>query len=409
MEVLKLNISGIVVEYNPFHKGHLYHINKTKEITNCDAVIAVMSGNFMQRGIPSFIDKWTRAKMALLNGVDLVFELPVLYSLSSAEFFAYGATSLLNSTGVVNNLCFGSESGNIDEIMNISKILYEEPEDFKFLLKSYLNKGITYPLARSKALKEYLANTEKTCLHFNNFLGSSNNILATEYCKNLLKINSKIIPYTIKRQGNDYNSLKFGNKFSSATSIRNYIRHNDDLNLLKEYVPDNVLEIITKLKNSNYSFVFEDKLFEYIKYKYFLDGNTMENIPDISEGLHNRIYNALTKANSFTELVEAVKTKRYTYTRISRILCQYFLGFDSLDTYSLRKAPCPYARILGFNEKGSKILKEMKNNCTIPIYTKIPKEINSTLNLDIRATKCYSLLNSSIDPLSDYKKKPIIL
>ena len=140
MEVLKLNISGNVVEYNPFHKGHLYHINKTKEITNCDAVIAVMSGNFMQRGIPSFIDKWTRAKMALLNGVDLVFELPVLYSLSSAEFFAYGATSLLNSTGVVNNLCFGSESGNIDEIMNISKILYEEPEDFKFLLKSYLNK-----------------------------------------------------------------------------------------------------------------------------------------------------------------------------------------------------------------------------------------------------------------------------
>lgn len=404
-----MNVSGIIVEYNPFHNGHLHHINKTKEITKSDAIIAVMSGNFVQRGIPSIIDKWTRAKMALLNGVDLVLELPTLYSLSSAEFFAFGAITLLDSIGVVNNICFGSESGSVDEILNISKILWEEPNDFKILLKSYLNQGLTYPSARSKALSEYLANTENTCLHFNNFLACSNNILAIEYCKNLFKINSKIIPYTIKREGNDYNSVNFNEDFSSATAIRNYLKDNNDYNFIKKYVPNNVIELIQELKDSNYPFVFEDKLFQYIKYKYFLERNSLENIPDISEGLHNRIYNAIDNSNSFEEILDKVKTKRYTYTRISRILCQYFLGFDSLDTYSLRRQPCPYARILGFNEKGSKILKEMKKQSTIPIYTKIPRDINPTLSLDIRGTKCYSLLNNKINALSDYKNRPIIL
>ncbi|WP_027623428.1 nucleotidyltransferase [Clostridium lundense] len=404
-----MNISGIVVEYNPFHKGHLYHLNKTKEVTSCDAVIAVMSGNFVQRGIPSFIDKWTKAKMALLNGVDLVLELPLLYSLSSAEFFGYGAITLLNNIGVVNNICFGSESGDINEIMNISKILYEEPEEFKTSLKLHLNEGLTYPLARSQALKEYLINTDNTCLSFNNFLACSNNILAIEYCKNLLKINSKIIPFTIKREGNNYNSVEFGEEFSSATSIRNYIKRNNNYNSIKKYVPNSVFQIIEELKSSNYPFVFEDKLLQYIKYKYFIGENTLENLPDISEGLHNRIYKALEKSNSFEETIENIKTKRYTYTRISRILCQYFLGFDSLDTYNLRKTPCPYARILGFNKKGSQILKEMKCKSTIPIYTKIPKEINPTLSLDIRGTKCYNLLNNFIDPLADYKNRPIIL
>lgn len=187
-----MNISGVIVEYNPFHNGHLYHINKTKEFTNCDGIVAVMSGNFVQRGVPSIIDKWNRTKMALLNGVDLVLELPVLYSLSSAEFFALGAVSLLNNIGVVSNLCFGSEVGDINNILEIAKVLYEESNEYKTLLKSHLNNGLSFPTARTEALREYLVYNEKTCFHFNNFLTSSNNILAIEYCKNLLKSIAKL-------------------------------------------------------------------------------------------------------------------------------------------------------------------------------------------------------------------------
>ena len=155
-----MNISGIIVEYNPLHNGHVYHINKTKELTNCDVLICVMSGNFTQRGIPSSIDKWTKTKMAINNGVDLVLELPTIYSVSSAEFFAQGAISLLNSLGIVDNICFGSEHGDINDICNISNILLKEPAEYKLLLKTYLSKGITYPLARAKALYEYLTNSK---------------------------------------------------------------------------------------------------------------------------------------------------------------------------------------------------------------------------------------------------------
>src|SRR5665647_2874229 len=155
-----MNISGIIVEYNPLHNGHVYHINKTKELTNCDALICVMSGNFAQRGIPSSIDKWTKTKMALNNGVDLVIELPTIYSVSSAEFFSFGAVSLLNSLGVVDNICFGSEHGDINDIYTISNILHKEPTQFKSLLKTYLARGNGYPLSRSNALYDYLKNAD---------------------------------------------------------------------------------------------------------------------------------------------------------------------------------------------------------------------------------------------------------
>ncbi|CDI49328.1 putative nucleotidyltransferase [Clostridium tetani 12124569] len=151
-----MNITGVIVEYNPFHNGHLYHLNKTKEITDCNGIIAVMSGHFVQRGSPALLDKWTRAKLALLNGVDLVLELPTIYSTSSAEFFAYGATSLLDGINVVNNLCFGSELGNIDIILKTSKILQEEPLSFKEDLKNFIGKGISFPNAREKALINFM-------------------------------------------------------------------------------------------------------------------------------------------------------------------------------------------------------------------------------------------------------------
>ncbi|WP_125153771.1 nucleotidyltransferase [Clostridium rectalis] len=404
-----MKVTGIIAEYNPFHKGHLYHVTNTKKICASEAVIVIMSGNFAQRGIPTLVDKWTRAQMALLNGVDLVIELPTVYSLSSAEFFAFGAISLLNNLGIVDNICFGSESGDINELNEIAKILIEEPMEYKESLKKYLKEGYTYPSARSAALKEYSLNKTKYCLHFNNVLCQSNNILGIEYIKNLFKLNSKIKSFTIKRCGSSYNSKSLEEEFSSATSIRHSLKTDSSIKKIEKYIPENILNMLLNLKNNNYKFVFQDNMFKYIKYKYLSGIKTIENLPDVSEGLHNRIYKNLLYCNSLDELTKAIKTKRYTYTRISRLLCQYFLNFDIYDTFTLRQMPCPYARILGFNKKGSNLLKEMKKKSSIPIYTKLPKDVSSTLNLDIQSTKCYSLLNKSIDPLSDFKQKPIIL
>ena len=406
-----MNISGIIVEYNPMHNGHLYHINKTKELTNCDALICVMSGNFTQRGVPSSIDKWSKTKMALNNGVDLVIELPAIYSVSSAEFFSYGAVSLLNSLGVVNNICFGSEHGDVNDIYTISNILLKEPIEFKILLKTYLSKGIVYPLARANALYDYLIKyrNDISPLLTDNFLNSSNNILGIEYCKSLIKLNSPIKPYSLKREGALYNSNSLHNEFSSATAIRKFVKENGPIADLEGHVPISVLAQITNLYSKNHKFTFEDSMFPYIKYKSTTSINTLINLPDVSEGLDNKIIKSLQNNTCYSQAIQDMKSKRYTYTRISRILCQYFIGFDSFDSSNLRKLPCPYARVLGFNSNGKSILKSIKENSNIPLYTKIPKQHNDTLKLDIQSTRAYSIINNNINPNSDYLISPIII
>ncbi|MFL0195948.1 nucleotidyltransferase [Clostridium sp. WILCCON 0269] len=405
-----MKVAGIIVEYNPFHNGHKYHIQKTKSITDCHAIVAVMSGNFVQRGAPSIIDKWTKTKMALLNGVDLVLELPVLYSLSSAEFFAYGAVSLLENLGIVENLCFGSECEDIELLNLIAKILYEEPEEFKLTLKEKLSEGMSYASARSSALSEFLLH--KCYLKNYNIpeiLHSPNNILAIEYCKSLIKINSTIIPVPIKRLGNCYNSLHINHGFSSATSIRRFLKENTTIRGLERDLPHNVLSILKNLQTSGYKFTFEDSMVSYLKYKGFFYGKNIKSLPDVSEGIENRILTSLKNNFSYDQIITDAKTKRYTYSRISRILCQFFLGFEDSDTKTWRKNKCPYARVLGFNSKGIEILRKIKKSSLIPIYTKLPKKTNDILNMDVMATKGYSLLNENIAFNRDYTSSPIII
>ncbi|MCT8976859.1 nucleotidyltransferase [Clostridium sp. CX1] len=404
-----MKVTGVIVEYNPFHKGHLYHLEKTKEITNCDGIIAVMSGSFMQRGIPAMVDKWNRAKSALLNGVDLVIELPTIYSLSSAEIFAYGGISLLDSLGITNCICFGSEYGDAAGLSQIASILLSEPEEYRIILKDQLNLGLSFPVARSRALIQFLQLSDnKDLSDLQQILSSSNNILGIEYCKSILKLNSNIEPFSIKRQGGSYTSTALSDTFSSASSIRKYIKENKSLSGLQNHLPEKVYDSLLFLLKNNYNFVSEDSMLPYIKYKTILHRNLIKNLPDVSEGIDNRIVKFLETANSYEELISLVKSKRYTYTRISRILCQYFVGFENFDTALLRKRPCPYARVLGFNSTGLKILKEAKRKSSIPIYTKLPKTLDDTLKLDILATRFYSLLNNSIHPNSDYLTSPII-
>lgn len=402
-----MKITGIITEYNPFHLGHEFHINTSKEKTQADAIICVMSGNFVQRGIPSIIDKWSRTKMALLGGVDLVIELPTIYSVSSAEYFAFGAVSILDSLNIVDNISFGSECGDIEVLKEISKILLLEPLEFKEFLKEELALGVSFPKARSIALEKYIKNFKESKfsnINIQDILNSSNNILAIEYCKALLKLNSKITPVTITRVGSNYNDENLSkNSFSSASSIRKIIKENS-LDSCINIIPKYSYEILSQNKIADI-----DKMFFYVKYKILSDSLCLSNITDAGEGLGNKILKNISTANSFDELIMLCKSKRYSYTRISRVICQCFLSLTNEDL-ALNKSRPEYIRILGLSNIGAKLIKEIKNNSNINIVNKISKDYkNPMLLLDIKATNLYSLLNDSIKANADFKISPIIL
>ncbi|WP_252226259.1 nucleotidyltransferase [Clostridium sp. ZBS2] len=397
-------VTGIIAEYNPFHKGHQYHLSQAKINANADSIVCVMSGNFMQRGIPAMVDKWTRTEIALKNGVDLVIELPLVYSLSSAEHFAFGSVSLLNSLNIVDNLYFGSEEGSTKILEDITDVLVKEPENYKIVLKNYLNLGLPFHLSRANALSDFFKSN-----HILDCISNSNNILGIEYIKALNLLNSKIIPLTLKREGSKYNDDSLNTTFSSATSIRNHLK-NKNLEHLKDFLPQESYNILNKLSFENYPFIFEEDIFKYVKYKLITDGSLLKNLPDISEGLDNKILKEVLKSNSLDELILNSKSKRYTYTRLNRILTQFFIGLEKYNLLKLSKEPCPYCRILGFNLKGKELLKNIKKNSTVNLITKIPKNnINECLEIDLLGTKAYSILNPKINPMQDYLTSPIIL
>lgn len=399
-----MNITGIITEYNPFHNGHLYHLNSAKKSTNCDGVVCIMSGNFVQRGEPALIDKWKRAEMAVLNGVDLVIELPTFYALSSAEFFARGSVSILDSIGVVNNIFFGSECGDINFLKKIAKTLTTESFDLQYKIKENLKTGMTFAKAREIALKEILKDDS-----LEDVLSNSNNILGIEYIKSLINLNSSILPMTLKREGSKYNDKSLTSSFASATSIRESFKKDLSIKELEHFLPSESIDFLQTLKENNYSFVFEKEMYPYIRSKLLTDCINFNNLFEIKEGLENKFLKEIYDSNSYEDLIFKIKSKRYTYTKISRLMTQIFLSLDKYSHDELIKPINLYARVLAFNSTGRAILKEMKNNSKIPIITKVPKNINNPLlNLDIQATKAYSILNSKVHPLSDYLQSPII-
>ena len=398
-----MNITGIITEYNPFHLGHLHHLTSAKKSTNCDGVVCIMSGNFMQRGGPAIVDKWKRTEMALLNGVDLVLELPTFYAVSSAESFAHGAVSILNSLGVIDNLFFGSECGDIKTLTKIAQTLAFENDIYKQILKKHLNTGLPYVKARELALIEY-SNDE----NINDVISSSNNILGIEYIKSILRLNSSIKPMTLKREGALYNDKELNNHFSSATSIRQCLKNNE-LSTIYNDVPESSFYVLSKLKEQNYPFSFDEDIFSYIKYLITTECINFNNLPEANEGLDKKLLKEIYSSKSLEELILKVKSKRYTYTKISRILTQIYIGFYKYDFTKYQLNNHHYARVLGFTENGKKILTKIKANSTIPLITKLPKEINNPLlKLDLCATKAYSVLNSQVNPNSDYLISPII-
>ncbi|MDP4087944.1 MAG: nucleotidyltransferase, partial [Bacillota bacterium] len=399
-----MNISAIICEYNPLHNGHKYQIDLTRELTKCDGLIAIMSGNFVQRGEPALIDKWTRTAMALKNGIDLVIELPAAYAISSAETFAKGAVSILDDLKIIGSLSFGSETGKTKPLMEVAKVLSQEPDIYKDRLKTYLAEGYPFPSARSKALGEYFSLTGKSQSFECGILETSNNILGIEYCKSIIQNKSQIIPVTIERRGGDYNNAEITGTFSSATAVRKLLKENLDSEALEHLLPASSLSIIMQLIEKNYDFTYPENVFDYIRFKAAVDINeTMKGIPDTGEGLYKRVYKALLSSSNMEEAIQGIKTKRYTYTRISRILAQYFIGFERFSDYKLSKQRCSYVRVLGFNPKGAEILKEIKSESNLTIITKVPKNPEDPmLQLDLVSTRAYSIINRSIRYNEDY-------
>lgn len=355
-----MKITGIIAEYNPFHNGHKYHIEKAKEITGADALIVVMSGNFVQRGTPAIMPKHLRAKAALEAGASLVLELPTCYATGSAEFFAYGAVSLFNKLGCVDFICFGSEWGDIEVLKKLAKVLYEEPAKYRSQLNLYLREGCAFPSARQKALKDYFQSDD-----FDFILSEPNNILGLEYLKALYRTGSKIKPYTIQRISSHYHDSKLQETLSSASAIRNVIS-SENFSALNGQIPKSSVSMMKECCHFRFP-VYANDFSLLLKYKLMTETkDSFMRYADVSEELANRIRNQLNQFVDFEQFCNLLKTKEVTYTRISRALLHILLNIKATDYTDIH-----YARMLGFRLSDSSILSQIKNDASIPLITKL--------------------------------------
>lgn len=351
-----MNTVGLITEYNPFHKGHAYHIERAKEMAQADYAVAVMSGDFVQRGTPAILSKHIRAEMALQSGVDLVLELPVQYATGSAELFAQGAVSILNSLGVVDQICFGSECGDdaLALLMEIARILTEEPDWYRNALQRNLRKGLSYPAARAEALPQY-----------RELLESPNNILGIEYCKAILRLKSLIRPLALKREGSAYHEAVLSDSFASATALREQLLSGAEPCTLAKYIPEKPLKILSH-GISEYGCMSENDLSEILVYRLMMLSAPAElrSYADMSEELAARIYKRRNEFRSFSQFADLLKTREVTRTRINRALLHLILGIKKGSVSE------PYARVLGFRKSAAPLLNEIKEKAVFPLLTK---------------------------------------
>lgn len=379
-----MKVAGIIVEYNPLHNGHLYHILKTKELSKCDVLIAVMSGNFTQRGEPAIVDKFTRTKFALDNHVDLVIEIPYVFTVQNADIFAYSSVSILNHLGV-DEIYFGSESGSIEELTDLSNLL--SSDQYNEIVKAKIKEGFSYPTSSDFAVKSL----SKTKIY-----DMPNNILGIQYISAAKKLNSSITLKTINRIKNNYHDTDLNQSdIQSATAIRKLAFNNKDYS---SFLPKSVFDKLSSRKAINFN-MFTDILKYNIK---SMTSDDLFKIFSMDEGIENWIL----KTKDFKdvdELISNLLTKRYTNSKIKRSLIHILLNLKKTD---LTTFEVPYIRVLGMNDTGRAHLSDIKKDLTIPLLTKISKDIHPYLELDLRASKVYSLV-SDIDVYKE-EFKPVI-
>ena len=353
---------GIICEYNPFHNGHIYHLEKIKEMFPDSLITLVLSTNFTERGELSFLTKWDKTKIALEYNVDLVIELPFPFATSSADIFAEYAVTILEKLDI-DYLVFGSETNDIDVFKNLVRCMLYNKE-YDSLLKKFLDLGNSYPASVSKALYD-LTNTK---------LIYSNDILAISYLKTIMLNNFNIKPLTIKRT-NNYLEDELTSNISSAKSIRKSYLENVDI---KSYIPKLTLKYLNLTPN------YLDNYFYLLKYKLISEINELEKYDDVKEGIDKRIKKVILKVNSYPELIEKIKSKRYPYTKLNRMFLHILMNLKSIKNLNLN-----YIRVLGFSNKGRSYLKQIKDKLDIPIVTNYKDIDDEVLKLELRATILY--------------------
>ncbi len=363
---------GVIAEYNPFHNGHLYHLNKVKKKFKDASLILILIGNFTQRGDVSVINKWDKTKIALKYGFDLIVELPFNVATSSASIYANGAIDILNKLNC-DYLVFGSETNDVELFKKLA-IKTNNNEEYDEKIRHYLNLGYNYPKSCSLSLNDVCKVN----------INKPNDVLALEYVRSIIRTKSKIIPISIKRT-NDYNEEEVNKKITSATSIRKNL---NDVNLIKNALPKDVLKLVNNISIND--------LFNNIKYE-ILTNDYLSEILDVDEGIENKLKKEILNARTTEELILKVKSKRYSYNRIKRMLLHILTK-----TKKNYNKDVNYIRVLGLTNKGAKILKDVKNKINVPIITKFKKEHEVLFKDDIKASYLYSLI-TDYDVKEDYQ------
>ncbi|MBO8162385.1 MAG: nucleotidyltransferase [Brevibacillus sp.] len=382
---------GLVVEYNPLHNGHQYHFRAAKQAANADACVAVMSGNFLQRGEPALVSKWARAEMALHMGIDLVIELPVPFATANAEIFALGAISLLDRLGVVDAVCFGSESGEIGWMRELAKALAVEPPVFSERVKAGLSAGLSYPLAYARAAQAYMRRLGYDQVP----IDQPNNILGLNYLLALERLGSRMEAVTIKRQKAGYHQETITDQqIASATALRKLLfSQGTELDELAPFVPRTTLAVLQR------EFAAKRGPMHWERFRHPLFHRLLQLSPDrlaayheVEEGVQFRLMEAAKNSSSVQELISRVKTRRFTWNRLQRMLLAVLLDLTKPQIQHFRlKEGAPYARILGFNEKGQQLLNRAKQLGTLPLISNARDGLHPMLDLDIAASSLYQL------------------
>lgn len=378
-----MRASGLVVEYNPFHNGHKYHFEKACEIDKESVKIAVMSGDFVQRGEPAIINRQKRAEMALKNGIDIVAELPVFYSCQSAEIFAIGSVGILNELKC-SNIIFGSEKSDIDSLNRIAKI--EETEEFKNIIKENLSNGDSYPTAYSKTLKK---------IEGEEIFLASNDILGVEYIKAINYWNSSMVPMLIKREKTGYYTENIDEGFASATAIRKFLKENISI---ADLIPEESSKILKEEREKDRLIYLED-FYPLLRYEIIRNKSTLSNIQDMEKGYENRLYEMAVKNYEFENFYKEIISKRFTQGRTQRILIHILTGITQKLTQEVKKE-VPYVKILGFNDKGREYLNYLKREENNKIMTsmknikdKFSSDVRELIEFNERASLIYKMIN----------------
>lgn len=376
-----MEIIGIVAEYNPFHNGHLYQIQKIKEKYPDSILVAVVSSTFTQRGTVSILNKWTKTKIALDNHIDIVIELPFVYATQSSDIFAKGAVALLNKLKVTR-IIFGTERDNLNEL-SLSADIQLNNKEYHKLVKLYLSKGLNYPTATNKALEDLTGQVVTT----------PNDLLALSYIKEIKSNNYQIKYENIKRTSS-YHGTEINNNITSASNIRKLYQENKDIDNLIPYSKEQLYKVDM------------NKFLPLLKYQIFLNQDNLNKYQTVDEGIEGRIIKYITKSSTYEELINNIKTKRYTYNKISRMLLHIFISFTKEEAQNIN---IDYIRLLGFSPNGKHYLNKIKKELDVPLITGYKKNISKVLDIELRTTKIYTLIIGNELLLEEYRNKPIIV